>query len=127
MTAFKGLLFTGALAAAAVSAQPALAQDAEAGAQVFRKCATCHSTTEGQNRIGPSLFGIVGRTPASTDYRYSDAMSAFGQGGNVWDIETLRTYLRSPRTVVQGTRMAFPGIRDEAQLEDLLAYLETLR
>jgi cytochrome c len=105
-------------------ATPSLAQDAAAGATVFRQCQACHVIDQEQNRVGPHLVGIVGRPVASVEgFNYSDAMRAYGEG-KVWDAETLATYLADPRGVVEGTRMAYAGVKDPDQLANLIAYLE---
>jgi cytochrome c len=100
----------------------------EAGTSVLKKCLACHSIVEGENRHGPSLFDVFGRVPGTMDgFKYSPAMTAFGEAGNVWNAETLSNYLRNPKTAIPGNRMAFPGIKNEDELEDLLHYLETLK
>lgn len=100
----------------------------EEGASVLKKCRACHSVVEGKNMHGPSLFGVIGRVPGTMDgFRYSPAMTAFGEAGNVWNAETLGTYLRNPRKAIPGNRMGFPGIKDQDDLENLLHYLETLK
>lgn len=117
------MIVAGAAALTAV-ATPSLAQDAAAGATVFRQCQACHVVDQEQNRVGPHLVGIVGRPVASVEgFNYSDAMRAYGEG-KVWDAETLTTYLADPRGTVEGTRMAFAGVKDPTQLADLIAYLE---
>jgi cytochrome c len=94
------------------------------GESVFHACRSCHSTDEGANRIGPSLFHIVGRPTASLpDYNYSDAMKAFAANGHKWDEASLTTYLQAPRDVVPGTRMAFVGLRKPEDIVNLIAYL----
>ena len=103
----------------------ASAADVEAGKAEFKKCALCHTTEAGKNKVGPSLFGIVGRKSASVDnYSYSEAMKKFD---HTWDPQTLDTYLADPRAVVPGTKMIFPGIKDEKERQDVIAYLETLK
>ena len=102
-----------------------LAADVEAGKTAFKKCALCHTTEAGKNKIGPSLFGVVGRKSASLeDYNYSEAMKKFD---HTWDPETLDNYLADPHKVVPGTKMIFPGIKDEKERQDIIAYLETLK
>ena len=102
------------------------AGNAEAGAQVFKKCGACHTATEPMNRVGPSLMGIVGRPVATfAGYNYSSAMAAFGEDGKVWDEERLSEYLMSPKAMVPGTKMSFPGLRKPQEIEDVLAYLKT--
>ena len=103
----------------------AMAADVEAGKVAFKKCALCHTTEPGKNKIGPSLFGVVGRKSGSVDnFSYSEAMKNFD---HTWDDETLDTYLADPRTVVPGTKMIFPGIKDKTERDDVIAYLETLK
>lgn len=107
---------------------PSFAQDAAAGKQVSQKCLMCHSFEEGVNKIGPSLFGVVGRVPGTAPgFRYSPAMQEFGADGKVWTEERLNGYLLSPRTFVPGNRMGFAGVRDDQQRLDLIAYLKTLK
>lgn len=109
------------------AASTASAGDVEAGKTVFKKCTMCHSPEEGVNKIGPSLFGIVDRTPGEVEgFRYSKAMTAFGEDGKVWTEELINEYLLSPRVLIPGNRMGFPGLRDATQREDIIAYLKTL-
>lgn len=96
--------------------------DPAKGKRVFNKCKACHSLKPNQKRIGPSLHGVFGRTSGTAKgFNYSSAMK---KAGIVWDAKTLDKYLTNPRKVVKGTRMAFPGIHNEEQREDLIAYLE---
>lgn len=114
-----------ALAALLCLATPARADgDAAAGAVVFRKCQACHST-EPVNRVGPTLAGIVGRPVASAaNYTYSPAMTAFAEGGKVWDEALLAEYLLSPKAMVPGTRMTFAGLRKAEDIANLIAFLK---
>ena len=105
--------------------RPVAAADVEAGKADFKKCALCHTAEAGKNKIGPSLFGVVGRKSASLDdFNYSEAMKKFDQ---TWDAETLDKYLTDPRAVVPNTKMIFAGIKDEKERQDVIAYLETLK
>ena len=107
------------------AAGPAVAADVEAGKTAFKKCALCHTAEAGKNKIGPSLFGIVGRKSATLeDFNYSEGMKKFD---HTWDEETLDTYLADPRATVPGTKMIFAGIKDKAERDDVIAYLETLK
>jgi cytochrome c len=107
------------------AAAPGWADDVEAGKTAFKKCALCHTTEAGKNKVGPSLFGVVGRKSASLDgYNYSEAMKKFD---HTWDAGTLDTYLADPRATVPGTKMIFPGIKDKKERDDVIAYLETLK
>jgi len=109
----------------AFAAGPGMAADVEAGKTAFKKCALCHTIEAGKNKIGPSLFGIVGRKSATLDgFNYSEAMKKFD---HTWDESTLDEYLADPRGIIPGTKMIFPGIKDKAERDDVIAYLETLK
>ncbi|WP_309605562.1 c-type cytochrome [Phenylobacterium sp.] len=112
---------------AAVAALPAAATgDPGRGKRVFAaQCSSCHGVKPGQTVLGPSLFGIVGRRSASVpNFAYSKAMKAASW---TWTAGQLRTYLPSPKVVVLGTKMAYAGLKKPDQVEDLIAYLETVR
>jgi cytochrome c len=113
------------LAAALAAAAPAFA-DAAGGQKVFKgQCSTCHAVTSGTNKIGPSLYGVVGRVAATeSGYRYSPAMT---KSGLTWTSAELHTYLAAPRKAVPGTKMTYAGVKDPAKLDDVVAYLETLK
>ena len=99
-----------------------LSGDAVAGKRVFIQCQACHSMKEGENRVGPSLYGIVGATAAHLpDFRYSEANKA---SGIVWSEEKLFDYLKNPRAMVPGTTMAFAGIADPQKRADVVAFLK---
>ena len=110
-------------------AWPAMAGgDAAKGEKVFQKCGACHTSVPGIHGLGPSLAGVVGNRPGqSSGYRYSKGMTAFAETGAVWDEATLDTFLAKPRRVVKGTRMAFPGLKNDEDRADLIAYLEQLQ
>ena len=113
------------LFAAALAAGSANAQNATAGAAVFKsQCGICHAVTPGKNMIGPSLFGVVGR-PAGTvpGFFYSPALKG---SGLTWDVATLDRYLSSPATVVPHTIMTYGGLKEPQTRADLIAYLSTL-
>ena len=107
-------------------AQAAATANAQAGAAIFKKCVTCHTAEkDGPNKVGPGLWGVVGRPKASHGgFTYSDAMKA--KGGN-WTLEDLAAFAHKPKEFVPGTKMMFPGIAEPADLSDLLAYLNTLK
>ena len=115
-----------AVAAMAFSAQAQdfSAGDPAAGERVFRRCGACHAVGEGaENRVGPELNQLIGRVPGSLEgFTYSPAMQEFGET-HVWDPETLYAFLQSPREVVPGTKMAFPGLRSEEDIVDVIAFL----
>lgn len=97
--------------------------DAENGRRMFTRCQACHSLAEGKNLVGPSLYGLFGRTAGSLESfpRYSAQMKA---SGVVWDEATLFAYVENPRAFIPGTTMAFPGLRKAEDRADLIAFLE---
>jgi cytochrome c len=110
-------------------AGPAAAQDAAgdpaAGQRVFNQCRACHIIeNNGRNGVGPNLFNVVGRRAASIEgFRYSANMRALGEQGHVWTVDNLRAYLRNPKDVAPQGTMSFPGLRNDQQLNDILAFL----
>lgn len=115
-------------AAAVVLTFPALAQgtgDVESGRRIFNQCRACHTTEQGgRSSVGPNLHGVFGRAAGTVPgFRYSDPMRERGAGGLVWNDETMRAYLASPRTFLPGGSMTFAGMRNEQQITDLLAFL----
>lgn len=107
----------------------AMAQDAGAGEKVFRKCKACHAVGEGaRHRVGPHLNAVIGREAGSLDdYRYSKAMRKAGAEGLVWDEPALDNYLAAPRKMIKGTKMAFAGLREADDRENVIAYLKTFQ
>lgn len=96
--------------------------DAAAGEKVFAACRTCHVFDDGVNRVGPSLHKIVGRKSGSVaGFSYSDANK---NSGITWTPQILFEYLKDPKAYVPGTKMAFPGVKDDQKRADLVAYLE---
>ncbi|HRE19468.1 MAG TPA: cytochrome c family protein [Rhabdaerophilum sp.] len=111
------LLFVG-------STLPAVAQDINAGKTVFAQCRVCHQVGEGaKHLVGPHLNGLFGRTAGTTEgYSYSDANKKFGK---TWDDPTFTTYIKDPKGVVPGTKMAYIGLKDDKKIADLVAYLKS--
>lgn len=96
--------------------------DAAKGEKVFAKCKACHALEAGTNKVGPSLAGLFGRKAASVEgFKYSDAMT---NSGITWDEAQLFKYLENPKTLVPGTKMAFPGLKNEEDRNNLIAYLK---
>ena len=100
----------------------ALAQDAAEGEKSFRKCAPCHSVgADATNKVGPLLNGLDGR-PAGTvaGFNYSDANKG---SGITWGEAVFKEYIKDPRAKVPGTKMVFPGIKSQTELDNLWAYV----
>jgi len=119
---FRSLAFTVvALAAASSHAQ---AQDVDAGKLSFNKCRPCHQVGDGaRNLVGPELNGLIGRKAGSVEgFNYSDANK---DSGITWDDATFKEYIANPRAKIPGTKMAFAGIKNETEVNNLLAYLKT--
>lgn len=112
-----------AMSAALVVTAPASAGDIEAGEKVFKKCKACHYADREKHKTGPHLVNIMGRAAGGLeDYKkYSKAMKA---SGIVWDDTTLADYLRAPKKYVKGTKMAFVGLKKDADIENVIAYLK---
>jgi len=114
-----------ALLALPVAAQAQTAGDAAKGEKVFAKCKACHEVEKGVNKVGPTLKGVVGRKAASVEgYKYSEAMTAKGAEGVVWDEATLIAYLPDPKAFVPKTKMAFAGLKKPEEVADVIAYLK---
>lgn len=104
---------------------PSRAQDAAAGEKVFAKCKVCHIAEQDQNKVGPSLHGVIGRTAGThPNFSYSPAMIAAGKSGIKWDEATLTKYLHDPRAMVKGTKMAFSGLKNDQDIANVIAYLK---
>ncbi|WP_315925988.1 cytochrome c family protein [Mesorhizobium sp. SP-1A] len=122
------LAATALLAVSPIAAAPALAAgDAAAGKKVFVKCMVCHEAATDKDKVGPSLHGVVGRkagTLPSFAGKYSPAMKKAGEAGLVWDEANLSAYLKSPKDKVPGNKMGFAGLKGDADIANVIAYLE---
>lgn len=98
--------------------------DAAAGKLVFNKCMACHNADNDKPKVGPSLMGLFGRQPGTVaGYTYSKSMVDFG-AGKTWDEALLKTYLPNPKALVNGTKMAFPGLKTDKEIIDVIAFLK---
>jgi cytochrome c len=113
-TVIAGLLLTGSTTAALA-----------AGEKIFKaQCGICHTVVAGENRIGPTLFGVVGRLAGSVPgFSYTADHKKLGV---TWDAATLDKYLTNPRAMVPDTSMVYAGLKDDTERADLVAYLGTL-
>jgi cytochrome c len=115
----------GAMLALSITGAQA-AGDAGRGAALFNRCALCHNNAKGApNKIGPNLFGVVGRKAGTyPGFSYSSAMKS---AKFAWTPARLDAWLAGPQNVVPGNAMPFAGIADAKQRADLVAYLATLK
>jgi len=101
----------------------ASAQDAEEGAEVFKKCRSCHQVGDtAKNLVGPRLNGLFGRKSGTVEgFNYSEANKS---SGIVWDEKTFADYIRDPKAAMPGNKMAFAGLKDDKDIADLTAFLK---
>lgn len=105
------------------SAAPGRAQDVAAGERVFGQCRACHQIGPGaRNALGPPQNGLFGRRAGTyPGYSYSPANR---ESGLTWDEATFRAYIRDPRAKMPGTKMVYPGLKNDGQITDLIAFLK---
>ncbi len=101
-----------------------LVGDPARGKRLYAQCQACHSVVEGQNRVGPSLYAMVGSPAGAVEgFKYSPAI----MNSNVtWDEDALFAYLEDPQDYLPGTRMFFPGVAKPQDRVDIIAYMKTL-
>ncbi|MEM6762854.1 MAG: c-type cytochrome [Pseudomonadota bacterium] len=109
-------------------AQLVATSDPNAGAAASAICQACHSINAGEPaKLGPNLHGIFNAAIGAADgYAYSDGLNAYAEANGEWDIAALNEFLEAPTEVVAGTRMAFGGIKDEAQRAAIIAWLHAI-
>lgn len=102
--------------------------DADRGAALFRKCKACHQVgSEAKNKVGPGLVDVVDAPiAAAPGFRYSKALKAMGEAGDLWTIQALDAFLKRPRDFAKGTRMSFPGLKRPQDRADVIAYLASV-
>ncbi len=126
MTSFIKLSVLGAALVWSASAY-ALEGNADHGKVIFNQCKACHQVgPTAKAGVGPEQNNLIGSTAGSRPgYTYSAAMKDAGAKGLVWTDDTLDKFLESPKAVVPGTKMAFPGIKNPQDRADVIAYLKT--
>ncbi len=94
------------------------------GEKVFKKCSACHMIApDGKNKIGPNLWGVIGRTAGSvSDYNYSKAMKEYAKE---WTFAEMNSYLIKPQAYIKGTKMAFAGLRKEKDRASVILYMNS--
>jgi cytochrome c len=125
------LLVRGVLAALILGLSSAVAsaqgnvENGEKG--VYPKCRACHLVGEGaKNTVGPQLNGIIGKPAGMVpNYNYSENMKELGAKGLIWNDENLHKYLENPKSVVPQGKMAFPGLKEKGDRDDVIAFLKT--
>ena len=116
----------GAAEEAEVDIKPLLAgADAAAGATVFKKCASCHTSEKGgANKVGPNLWGVVDRPIASHEgFSYSAGMKTFAEANKTWTYDHLSFFIEAPKKHVPGTAMGFAGVKKPDERANLIAWL----
>jgi cytochrome c len=101
----------------------AVAADVKAGEKVFRQCKACHMVKKDNHRVGPSLVNVFGRVAGTAEgfKKYSKAMK---NSGITWNEETIAAYMKDPKGYIKGNKMAFRGLKKDADIDNLLAYLK---
>lgn len=115
--------------AAPVQIAPLLASaDPKKGEAIFKRCQACHDGTKGgPNKVGPNLWGVIGRPIAAHEgFSYSSGMKKFAEEHKNWTFQLISEFITNPKKEVSGTAMGFAGLPKPEERADLLAYLRTL-
>lgn len=97
--------------------------DINRGAKIFKKCASCHNINKGEGaKVGPNLYGVINRNKGSSQgFEYSNALKA---KGGIWDIESINNFITKPKEYINGTKMAFAGLKKPQDRADVILYLQ---
>jgi len=96
--------------------------DPVAGEKVFKQCQTCHTNQPGKNKVGPTLYGVIGRTAGTVEgYNYSKANK---EAGIVWTEDEMFVYLENPKAKIPGTKMSFAGLKKPEDRANVITYLQ---
>lgn len=129
----RNFFYTVFLVSFCLSFNSSLAGDAAKGKKVFKKCAACHNVAAGaKHKTGPNLWGVHGAKAGVADgYKYSDWLKG---SGIVWNDEELVAWVSTKKVKaakfgkdVKKSKMIFGGLRKEKQINDMIAYLKTLK
>jgi cytochrome c len=115
-------ILTAAVLLIVVSVQAGRAQDVTKGSGVFKQCMVCHSIGPGAaNKFGPELDGLDGRKAGTVpNFNYSDANK---NSGITWNEASFKEYIKDPKAKVPGTKMTFPGLKNDQDISDIWAYI----
>lgn len=106
-----------------LTAGTAFSEDLKAGKKVFKKCKSCHTVKPEKHKVGPSLYKVVDQTAGAAEgYKYSPALKS---SGLTWDLETLTAFLKNPKEVIPGNKMSFPGLKNDEDITNLIAYIQS--
>lgn len=109
----------------ALAPLPVAAADANKGKDLYQKCVACHSEQASGSDVGPNLKGVFGRkSGALDDFRYSNAMR---RAEVVWDEANLKEFITNPQGKIKGNRMPFSGFASPGEIDDVIAYIKTLK
>ncbi len=109
-------------AALVLSAPSAMAGDPVAGKKIFKKCKACHTMKPGKKKVGPSLFGVIGRKAGTAKkFKFSKAMR---NSDVIWDDASLDAFLKKPKKFMKGTRMSFRGLKNQTDRDNVIAYIK---
>jgi cytochrome c len=130
MVRVSGIVGAAVLFVTFATAAGAVDGNIEDGKKIFLKCAVCHGIGDTKKPIGPNLNNVIGRTAgtepeflAKKGAGYSQAMIKAGEAGLVWDVAQISEYIFDPKKKVPGNKMAFPGLKKEQEIADVVAYV----